>query len=108
MRFAWVLCVTSLCAHALDLRNSLAPLPGNATPRERAAIAMLTDEILKRTQIQLGEFGARVTSRPDIVIRRGKGPAEGYRVFVQRNAVIVEGNDERGVLFGIGRLLREM
>jgi hypothetical protein len=42
--------------------------------------------------------------------RDGIPPAEGYRIEVQpsRRAVFVIGNDERGVLFGVGRLLREM
>ena len=39
-------------------------------------------------------------------------PAEGYRLCVkkaeQNPAVLVLGNDERGVLFGVGNLLREL
>jgi len=42
-----------------------------------------------------------------------EGGAEGYRLFVQRKAgrapaVFVVGNDARGILFGLGQLLREM
>jgi hypothetical protein len=42
----------------------------------------------------------------------GAGAAEGYRLCVKRGAdggaVFVLGNDARGVLFGVGRLLREL
>ncbi len=42
----------------------------------------------------------------------GKGPngAEGYRIEIDAEnlAVVVVGNDDRGVIFGIGRLLREL
>src|SRR5262249_59572404 len=42
----------------------------------------------------------------------GKGPADGYQIAIGaskgRVLVIVAGNDARGVLFGVGRLLREL
>jgi hypothetical protein len=97
-----------LCASALDLREAKLRPDGAGTAREVAAATMLVDEVFKRTQIRIDGFAPVTQSRPGIHVRRKQGPAEGYRVFVQRNAVIVEGNDERGVLFGIGRLLREM
>src|SRR5207245_383657 len=69
-----------------------------------------------------GPFADRapdLPAQPSSVSRGAKarssseGGAEGYRLFVQKSAgrapaVFVVGNDARGVLFGVGRLLREM
>lgn len=50
-------------------------------------------------------------SKELLSVRHAGGP-EGYRLCVKRgaasSAVFVIGNDERGVLFGVGRLLREL
>ncbi len=80
---------------------------------EQKAVAMLVEEVEKRTGIRwpvyqtpsegAGSDGTRVQ-----VLLRNASPAEGYRVEVSGNAVRVSGNDARGVLFGVGRLLREV
>src|SRR5262249_57255082 len=54
-----------------------------------------------------GPFARQLADRPAI-----KG-AEGFRLYVAKDgraapAVFVVGNDARGVLFGVGRLLREL
>jgi hypothetical protein len=46
-------------------------------------------------------------------VAKPKAGAEGYRIWVEKSAdkspaVFVVGNDARGVLFGVGRLLREL
>ena len=43
-----------------------------------------------------------------VSIQRGSGPAEGYGIRTTGRTVTVAGNDARGVLFGVGRLLREL
>ena len=80
---------------------------------ERKAVVMLVEEVEKRTGIRwpvhqtpsegIGSVGIRV----EVSLRQGS-PAEGYRVEVSGNTVRVAGNDARGVLFVVGRLLREM
>ena len=67
---------------------------------------MLRDEVQKRTQIQLLITPSAVG--PSIAISRGRGPAEGYSLQVTGSRASIIANDERGMLFGIGRLLREM
>ena len=67
---------------------------------------MLRDEVEKRTLIR---FPAGVAGEgPLIAISRGRGPAEGYSLKTSGGVVAVAANDARGMLFGIGRLLREM
>ncbi len=67
---------------------------------------MLRDEVQKRTQIQLPI--TPLAGSPAITISRGRGPAEGYSLRVAGSQASIVANDERGMLFGIGRLLREM
>src|SRR5262249_27971140 len=100
---------------------------------ETKALDLLVEEVQKRTQIRwevahswpgdsipviavgpvaslkafAGPFASKLEARPAV-----KGE-EGYRVCVERDgraapAVFVIGNDARGVLFGVGRLLREL
>ena len=94
------------CAFGLDLREATVVVPPAPSPRERAAVTMLVEEVEKRTQITWPVAGAG--SGPRITISRGNGPPEGYRLSVRGNDVELSGNDERGILFAAGRLLREL
>ncbi len=115
----------------LDLARAVIVTPANLSGPESKAVDLLVDEIRKRTWIRwdvtqtwpadsvpviaigpaatlksfAGRFTATLPAQP-------KG-AEGYRITVRREgraapAVFVIGNDARGVLFGVGRLLREL
>lgn len=88
----------------LDLSHAVIRAPANAGMVERKAVQTLVEEVEKRTQLRLG-----VTGRSGAVIelRRGSGAADGYTLAVEPGRVVVSGNDARGVLFGVGRLLRE-
>ena len=117
----------------VDLSKAVIVSPSNLSKAEAKAVAMLVDEVQKRTLIRwelvhawpndavpviavgpeasretfAGPFQTTISSQPAV-----KG-AEGYRIAVRREggsapAVLVIGNDARGVLFGVGRLLREL
>ena len=116
----------------LDLSKAvIVSKPASAGP-ETKALEMLIDEVEKRTRVRWLETGAWPSAhRPVIGVgtasaieeiagpfatelsaeRRPVGP-EGYRLCVKRGAgneaVFVLGDDPRGVLFGVGRLLREL
>ncbi len=115
--------------HMLDLRNAVVVVSTEATPRERKAVQVLVEEVQKRTLVRLPvETSWPGAGRPAIAVGRiGALPpgvpagatadldrpgSEGYQVAVIGNVaapqVIVAGADERGVLFGVGRLLREL
>ena len=95
-------------AHAaeLDLTNARLSVPAVLSRRESKAIEMLRDEVEKRTNIRLPATPGE--GRPAITISRGRGAPEGYALNVNGDQVSVAANDERGMLFGVGRLLREM
>ncbi len=65
---------------------------------------MLVEEVERRSGVRWGLGGGE----PVVRIGRGTGPAEGYHLRIAAGGVAVTGNDERGVLFGAGRLLREL
>ena len=75
--------------------------PGKPGPK---AAAMLTDEVGRRTGLEL-KVGDKT---PTIVldVADDGGPDEGYHIASSPSGVRVTGSDPRGMLFGTGRLLR--
>jgi hypothetical protein len=126
-------CVVPLiAASALNLNNAVILSAPNIPGPETKAITMLVEEVEKRTRIQWqrmpGEpspnaVAIAIGTRPELEqvsrthsaflnsIPKATAP-EGYQIFVKsgptNSAVYVIGNDPRGVLFGVGRLLREL
>jgi hypothetical protein len=77
-----------------------------AAPAGKAA-QVLVEEVEKRSGIRWSQAptaGAGATAIR-LAIDRSVGPAEGYRIQVSGSVVSVDGADERGLLFGTGRLL---
>jgi hypothetical protein len=122
----------AMSGRALDLRNAVIVSAPDATPRQKQAVKMLVEEAEKRTNIRWPQMTAWPTTNVPVIavglksaLREVAGPhadglqsapapsaAEGYRLCVrkaeQNPAVVILGNDERGVLFGVGNLLREL
>ena len=119
-------------AKALDLTHAVVVSPPGLSGPERKAVAMLIEEVQKRTQIRW-EQRADWPSGEAAVIAVGPASAlprlagayaaevppdgglklpEAFRIRTRRgsrgSAVLVVGDDARGVLFGVGRLLREL
>jgi hypothetical protein len=110
----------------LDLTRAVVVTPGKLSGPEEKAIAMLIEEVEKRTQVRweratswpdaaAAVFVGRPDALPGSLLKaapQGDGKAEGYRVWTVndkgRTAVCLAGNDARGVLFGVGHLLRKM
>jgi len=109
----------------LDLSNAVVVSPGELPLAEKKAIDMLLDEVESRTQIRFpvvkswpkGQFAIVIGPAPalksiaddrGILVAQGNDASEGYRLWSEPSSVWVMGNDSRGVLFGVGRLLREM
>lgn len=120
-------------AAALDLRRAVIVCPAQLTKPERKALDLLMEEVQKRTLIRwdvahswpgdsipviavgpldhLADFVGRYLQK--LATPGPGGAAEGFRISIEKNgrqapAVFVIGNDARGVLFGVGRLLREL
>ena len=114
---------------AINLREAVVVTRLGELPRaEQSAATVLIEEVEKRTGIRLhsstswpaGKVVIAITSQTnvpewgrDVPQRVGAGlpetRAEGYRIWVENGKVIwVIGDDARGVLYGVGQLLRRL
>ena len=101
-------CIFPQCASALDLSGAVVVAAPNLTRNERKAVAMLVDEVEKRTGIRWPVSSPPTEGVRIEVLSQPSPPAEGYHIETGSAWIRVTGNDARGVLFGIGRLLREL
>ena len=96
-------------APSLDLTKAAVVAPQNLSGPENKAVQMLIEEVERRTQIR---WARASTGETVINISRAADgsnlPREGYRIQTSGNAVTITGNDARGVLFGVGHLLRSL
>jgi hypothetical protein len=108
--FAWA------CS-AANLTHATIVAPANLTGPERKAVALLVDAVRERSRIAwpVSDRDPWPGSPVIRILQAASGanlPAEGYRLrsFEEAGAPVVEitGNDERGVLFGVGGLLRAL
>lgn len=74
---------------------------------------LLADRVYERARIRwplhVHESSPNETAAATSIVTleiANNGPADGYRLEASTNSVRIVGSDERGVLFGVGRLLR--
>jgi len=128
----FLLLLASARAAELSLKNVVVIAPPDLSGPEKKAVTMLVEEVEKRTHLlwpivtswpasnapvvavgnrtsleRLAKSGSRELPNPANV-----RATEAYQLSVghtaQKPVVYVIGNDARGVLFGVGRLLREL
>jgi hypothetical protein len=110
---------TGRAVEMLDLTGAVVVTAPNRTGVEQKAVQMLIEEVEKRTHVRWEvEHAEMPRDKPVIMVgtadefRRRRGPTEGYDVSSSTTAglptVRVVGHDARGLLFGVGRLLREL
>ena len=123
------LCGPVLAAERVDLSRAVIVTPADADPVVRKAVAVLQEEVKKRTGLVLtttpnwpaaprAAIAVGVESRVEAAvpafaaqIRRDPAPApEGFHMSIhakQQPAALIAGRDSRGVLFGVGMFLRK-
>ncbi|MBO0719380.1 MAG: hypothetical protein J2P41_01040 [Blastocatellia bacterium] len=103
---------SSLPAEAeIDLSHAVIVAPEDFSGPENKAVQMLIEEVEKRTQLRWPRVSHPPgEGAPFISIKRASQKAplrrEGYQIKTEGNTVSLIGNDPRGVLFGVGQLLR--
>jgi hypothetical protein len=114
---AIILAAVAPAAIAADLTHAIVVAPAALSGPERKAVSLLIDSVRERTRITWPSVAASPgAGQPVITIQRAPAgtplPAEGYRLRTFDNGgapgVQIVGNDERGVLFGVGGLLRAL
>ncbi len=100
-------CVTHL--NALELSQAAIALPPNPSEVQRSAVRTLDEEIVKRTQIRLTR-NQPAPDRPLIVLTNSSALSnpESFRISTDGSRVIIDGADDRGILYGVGYLLRKL
>ena len=112
---------------SLDFTDSVIVTPPKLERLEQKAITVLREEIQKRTGIQLSTLTEWPKNQQPVIAvgQTGQmkilaGPysniledgqtlgKEGFRLSIKENAIFVVANDPRGVLYGIGKLLRNL
>jgi hypothetical protein len=110
-----------------DFTNSIIVAPQKLEQLEQKAITVLQEEIKKRTGIQLNTVTRWPRNKQSVIaigqqeqIKFFAGPysdisekaqtlsKEGFQLSIKENAILVVGNDPRGVFYGVGRLLRNL
>lgn len=113
----------------IDLSKATIVAPPTLTKSENKAVEMLVEEVENRTQIRLARSSTFSSGNAPVIsilpesalknfakgytvpISSERG-AEGYHIRIVSGrtspTVFVVGNDSRGVLFGVGHLLREL
>ncbi len=123
-----VLLVHSSGVSALDLTRAVVVAPEGLSRLEKKAVTLLVEEVEKRSQIRweiravrpgdgtamiaLGQIGT-LQAIPGLNARAAEARgAEGFGIRVNSDAgnpsVAIVGNDPRGVLYGVGHLLRQL
>ena len=114
--------VFALAAYAADFKTAIIVAPSNTSIPEHNAVRMLADEIAVRTRIRLPVAAQWPASGAVIFVgtesqlraihaaqvRAATSGPEGYRLQIAGNTILVLGNDARGILFGVGALLRRL
>ena len=114
----------------LDLTRAVVVIPPTLSGPEKKAVSLLVEDVTRRAGVKWqvtsrwpGEKTAVVAVGPVKAAEAFTGPfaksigdasrplkPEGFHIRTEADgpAVLVAGNDPRGVLFGVGRLLREL
>jgi len=114
-------------ASALDLTHAVVVAPAGLSRLEKMAVTLLVEEVEKRSQIRwevrsddpgkgvvvaLGQTASLQGIAGLKLEPSTNQTAEGFRIRVNRDAqessVTIVGNDSRGVLYGVGYLLRQL
>ena len=135
--FCAVIAAGRWCASAendtgmVDLSKVIVVTPSDLSTQEKKAVSLLIDEVERRTQIRwsVSPTWPKTGTTPVIAVGRATNllrdfptpanwltndpplaGAEGYRIHSAdgKLPIFVVGNDSRGVLYGVGRLLREL
>ncbi|MDW8354654.1 MAG: glycoside hydrolase family 20 zincin-like fold domain-containing protein [Bryobacterales bacterium] len=106
MNRALLLLCCSASALALDLTRATVVVSHGLGSLEQKAAAVLVEEVEKRSQVRWPVATSRPRGgAPVVLLARGSGPPEGFRITTDGPTVTVTGNDARGVFYGVGRLL---
>jgi hypothetical protein len=95
----------------IDLKAELVWFNGQApitysVPKKVEPVVMIALEMWKSDMQQVTGKTPVASSKPTIKIVQGKGAADGFHIYVKGSQIVVEGNNGRGMAYGILELSR--
>ena len=75
-------------------------------PKKVEPVVLIALDMWKSDMQQVTGMQPVVSSKPTIKIIQGNGPADGFRIYTKDGQIIVEGNNGRGMAYGILELSR--
>ena len=105
-----ILLAAPCLAVGADFTHATVVAPSSLTGLERKAVSLLIDAVRERARITWPVASSDPAPGTPVirVHRTGGGPPEGYQLRSSATAIEIAGNDERGILFGVGGLLRAL
>ena len=96
---------------AIDIKAELVWFNGQApitysVPKKVEPVVKIALDMWKGDMLQVTGKTPVASSKPTIKIVQGKGAADGFRIYVKNGQIIVEGNNGRGMAYGILELSR--
>lgn len=76
-------------------------VPKNVEPVVKIALGMWKSDMLQVTGME-----PVASSQPKIKVMQGKGAADGFRIYIKGGQIVVEGNNGRGMAYGLLELSR--
>jgi hypothetical protein len=115
----WLVLCAGAIAGAADLSSAVVVVPKEQSPQVAKAVTMLVEEVEKRTGIrwQVSDVAHDALSTAIVITRPADLPQdasrpEGFELKVSKHEkgtrVEISAQDDRGLLFGIGQLLRSV
>lgn len=93
--------------HLLNITKSHVVVSGTCTKRCAVYAALLSDEVYKRSRVRwaVQPTGTKESVAVTLVLQADL-PEEGYVLTTTASQVTVAGGSDRGILYGVGRLIR--
>ena len=107
IRIAFFTSLSISACLAIDLTKAVVVAPESFGAREKKAVSVLVEEVEKRSNIRW-PVAPRATATPAITLSIAASKPEGFSLRTTGTGVSIAGHDQRGLLFGIGYLLRQL
>ena len=106
-----ILLILSAVFSAISLKAEVVWFDGNkpitySMPKKVEPVVKIALDMWKSDMKQVTGMTPTASSRPTIKIIQGKGAADGFRIYTKGPQIIIEGNNGRGMAYGILELSR--
>lgn len=95
--------LTIACCAAIDVQDTTVVCGNNSL-----VCSILLDRVFERSQFEWKTAASCGRSAFCVVLNAANSSSEGFRLRLNSNVLSIEGDSNRGLLFGVGKLLRSL